>query len=321
MYAVGLSEVSYSFFAAASLTITIPSGIQMFAWIGTMLSGRVVMNPAMLYAVGFIIAFVIGGVTGVMFGVVSFDQQVTDSYFVVAHFHYVLFGGAILPMLAGLYYWWPKLTGRMPSNRAGYISFATVFLGFNVTFFPMHIVGLLGMPRRIYTYRSGLGWDTYNLISTIGSYILAAGLLWTLVSFIYSLFRGPLAPDDPWEGNTLEWATGSPPKPYNFPVIPTVYSLNPLWDGQTLASMERLKDTDERTLAEEEMTLQTSELDGRIEQPITMPSETPVPFLTAVWLLLAVLAMLYSSYWMVGVAGVLFTITVMWWLWFRPDVE
>jgi cytochrome c oxidase subunit I len=320
MFAVGLSEVSYTFFAAASLTITIPSGIQMFAWVATMLSGRIVVTPAMLYAIGFIVAFVIGGVTGVMFAVVPFDQQVTDSYFVVAHFHYVLFGGAILPILAGLYYWWPKLTGRMPSNRAGYLSFALVFLGFNLTFFPMHIVGLLGMPRRIYTYGSGLGWGDYNFAETIGSYILACGLLWTVVSFGYSLVRGPLAPDDPWEANTLEWATGSPPKPYNFPVIPTVHSLNPLWDGETLQSMVRHKDDHERTLADEEMALQTSELDGRIEQPIEMPSETPVPFLTAATILLGVLAMLFGSYWMVGVAGVLFVCLVMWWLWFRPDV-
>jgi cytochrome c oxidase subunit I+III len=321
MFAVGLADVSLTFFSAATLAITIPGGIQMLAWVATMLGGRVVMTTSMLYACGFIAAFMLGGVTGVMFAVVPFDQQVTDSYFVVAHFHYVLFGGAVLPILAGLFYWWPKMTGRMTSPRAGVWSFVLVFGGFNLTFFPMHISGLLGMPRRIYTYSDGLGWNVWNLASTVGAFVLAAGLMLTVVLFAHSLLRGPRAPDDPWGANTLEWATGSPPKPYNFPVVPTVHSLNPLWDEQTLPSMESHRDDDERTMTEEHMAMRTSELDGRFEAVMPMPSDTPVPFVTAVFLLIAVTGVLLSGYAVAAVAGALTAITVAWWLWHRPGVE
>jgi cytochrome c oxidase subunit I+III len=321
MFAVGLADVSLTFFSAATLAITIPGGIQMLAWVATMLGGRVVMTTSMLYACGFIAAFMLGGVTGVMFAVVPFDQQVTDSYFVVAHFHYVLFGGAVLPILAGLFYWWPKMTGRMTSPRAGVWSFVLVFGGFNLTFFPMHISGLLGMPRRIYTYSDGLGWNVWNLASTVGAFVLAAGLVLTVVLFAHSLLRGPRAPDDPWGANTLEWATGSPPKPYNFPVVPTVHSLNPLWDEQTLPSMETHRDDDERTMTEEHMAMRTSELDGRFEAVMPMPSDTPVPFVTAVFLLIAVTGVLLSGYAVAAVAGALTAITVAWWLWHRPGVE
>src|SRR5690348_12132230 len=296
MFAVGLSNVSLTFFSAATLTISVPAGIQMLAWIGTMWRGRVVLNPAMLYAMSFIITFVVGGVTGVMFAVVPFDQQVTDSYFVVAHFHYVLFGGAVLPMLGGLFYWWPKMTGRMTSHAGGVISCVLIFIGMNLTFFPMHIQGLLGMPRRIYTYPSGYGWGTYNLIETIGAYLLALGFLWTLFVFVQSLLSGPPAPDDPWGANTLEWATGSPPKPYNFPVIPTVHSLNPLWDGKSLASMEDHRHDETRTMTKTHMALRTSELDTRLEKVMVMPEETPVPFLTAALLTAFFVSMLLSAY-------------------------
>jgi len=321
MFAVGLSTVSLSFFSAATLTISLPAGIQMFAWITTLWRGRVVLSTAMLYAVGFLVAFVLGGVTGVMFAVVPFDQQVTDSYFVVAHFHYVLFGGAMLPLLAGLFYWWPKMTGRMTSVRGGAWSFALVFGGFNLTFFPMHISGLLGMPRRIYTYQPGIGWTLWNLLSTIGAFLLATGLFFTLGLFVHSLFRGARAPDDPWGGNTLEWATGSPPKPYNFPVIPTVHSANPLWDGSTMASMVEHRDDDGRTLTAEHRTLRTSELDGRLEAVMVMPEESPVPLVTAALLTAAVICLLAGLYVVAAAAFVLLGVAVLWWMWHRPEVE
>ena len=321
MFAVGLSTVSLSFFSAATLTISLPAGIQMFAWITTLWRGRVVLSTAMLYAVGFLVAFVLGGVTGVMFAVVPFDQQVTDSYFVVAHFHYVLFGGAMLPLLAGLFYWWPKMTGRMTSARGGAWSFALVFGGFNLTFFPMHISGLLGMPRRIYTYQPGIGWTLWNLLSTIGAFLLATGLFFTLGLFVHSLFRGARAPDDPWGGNTLEWATGSPPKPYNFPVIPTVHSANPLWDGSTMSSMVEHRDDDGRTLTAEHRTLRTSELDGRLEAVMVMPEESPVPLVTAVLLTAAVICLLAGLYVVAAAAFGLLGVAVLWWMWHRPEVE
>ncbi|MEX0429323.1 cytochrome c oxidase subunit I [Nocardioides sp. DS6] len=321
MFAVGLSDVAQSFFAAATLTISLPAGIQMFAWLATMWRGRVVVTTALLYAVGFIVTFVIGGVTGVMFAVVPFDQQVTDSYFVVAHFHYVLFGGAVMPMLAGLFYWWPKMTGRSLHEKAGMWSFAVVFVGFNLTFFPMHLAGLLGMPRRIYTYDDGLGWTVWNVLSTAGSYVLGAGFLLTLGVFVESLLRQRWAPDDPWGGNTLEWATASPPEDYNFPVVPTVHSLNPLWDEQSLPSMVEHRHDGVRTMTDKHEALRTSELDARVEGPMAMPSDTPVPLWLALALTLSVVFLMAGWYVASAVAFGLVAAIAAYWMWDRPDVE
>ncbi len=321
MFAVGLSQVSLSFFAAATLTISVPAGIQMVAWLVTMWRGRVRMTVAMLYAVAFIVEFVIGGVTGVMFAVIAFDQQVTDTYFVVAHFHYVLFGGAVLPMLAGLFYWWPKMTGFVASERGGVAGFVLVVIGMNLLFFPMHVSGLQGMPRRIYTYTDDLGWTVWNVISTIGSYVLGAGILVTALVFVQSLLRRDPAPDDPWGANTLEWATSSPPQHYNFPVIPTVHSLNPMWDGATLASMAEHRDDPGRTLTGHHQTLRTSELDGRVEEVMTMPGESYVPLLVAALLSAVVVCLLCTWYVAALVPTVALGLAVSWWLWHRPEVE
>jgi len=202
MFAVGLPQVSLAFFAAASTIIAIPSGIQVFAWLATMLKGRPVIRTPFLYVLGFLVSFVIGGLSGVMFAAVPFDQQVTDSYFVVAHFHYVLFGGAVFPIFAGIHYWYPKITGRMLDERLGQASFWLVFVGFNLTFFPMHIAGLLGMPRRVYTYPAGMGWDVYNLLSSIGAVVLVVGILMNLANLVQARFLGESAGPDPWLANT-----------------------------------------------------------------------------------------------------------------------
>src|SRR5207249_10723316 len=200
----------------------IPSGVQMFAWIATLISGRLVMKTPLLFVLGFLVIFVMGGVTGVMFAAVPFDQQITDSYFVVAHFHYVLFGGAVFPIFAAIYYWTPKMWGRMMDERLGKLAFWLMFLGFNLTFFPMHLLGLLGMPRRIYTYHNGLGWNVWNLLSTIGSFALALGIPVVIVDFFRTRRTGALAGPDPWGGEPREWGTSSPPPPYNFLEIPIV---------------------------------------------------------------------------------------------------
>jgi len=321
MFAVGISEVAESFFAAATLTISLPAGIQMFAWIATMWRGRVVLSTAMLYAISFVAAFVVGGVTGVMFAVVPFDQQVTDSYFVVAHFHYVLFGGAVLPLLAGIFYWWPKITGRTINEKAGKWSFVVVFVGFNLTFFPMHISGLEGMPRRIYTYGADTGWTVWNVLSTAGSYLLGAGFVITAGVLIESLLRDRWAPDDPWGSNTLEWATASPPEDYNFPVIPTVHSLNPLWDGETLPSMAEHRYDDQRTMLDHHKTLRTSELDARVEAIIAMPSDTSVPLWLAACLTLSVIGLLAGLYVLAVIAFAAVAVAAVVWLWKRPDTE
>ena len=321
MFAVGLGTTSLAFFSAATLTISLPAGIQMFAWLGTMWQGRIWVTTPMLYAVGFLVTFVVGGVTGVMFAVVPFDQQVTDSYFVVAHFHYVLFGGAVLPLLAGVFYWWPKMTGRMTSSRGGIASFTLVFIGLNLTFFPMHIAGLLGMPRRIYSFDSDVGWNVWNLLSSIGAFVLALGFLLTLFVLVQSLLHGGRAPDDPWGANTLEWATGSPPKDYNFPVLPTVHSLNPLWDGQTLASMEEHTDDEVRTLLQKHQTLRTSEMDARLERVMSMPEETLTPFLVAASLTITVVFLLTGVYVGAYVGAGLLGIALLRWTWNRPEVD
>jgi len=308
MFATGLPQLSYSFFSAASTLITIPSGIQIFAWLFTMLRGRIRAGTPFLFVVGFIVTFVLGGFTGVMFAITAFDQQVTDSYFVVAHFHYVLFGGAVFPMIAGVYYWLPKFTGRMYSERLGKWAFWLVFIGFNVTFMPMHVSGLLGMPRRIYTYPGDLGWDLWNLISTAGAYLLAVGLF-VLLSVVLAIRRGAPAPDDPWGGDTLEWGTASPPRPYNFAVIPEVHGVHPMWDERTRAELAAGE-----VLAGHKA-MQTSELDGRHERDMEMPEESLTPLVTALGILVVVLGLLWAWYWVAVIGGLIMFGSTAHWLW------
>jgi cytochrome c oxidase subunit 1/cytochrome c oxidase subunit I+III len=296
MFAVGLPQLSMSFFSAASLVITIPGGIQIFSWVATMLRGRLVLATPMLFVIGFLISFVAGGLTGVMFAVVPFDQQVTDSYFVVAHFHYVLFGGAVFPILAAVYYWMPKITGRMLDERLGKLSFWLIFGGFNLLFFPMHVSGLLGMPRRVYTYLPGLGWDGWNLASSIGAYVVALGFLATVVNFLRSLRRGQPAGDDPWGGDSLEWATSSPPPPYNFAAVPVVHSAYPLWEEGFRERLDAARGSEQRQLAGDHEVLRTSELDAEPERAIEMPEETVVPLVVALGFLLAFGGLLASHY-------------------------
>jgi cytochrome c oxidase subunit I+III len=317
MFAVGLPQLAMSFFNASSLVVTIPSGIQIFAWVVTIMLGRLVVRTPMLWILGFVVVFVAGGVTGVMFAVVPFDQQMTDSYFVVAHFHYVLFGGAVFPVLAGIYYWFGKFTGRMLSERIGKWSFWLVFLGFNLTFFPMHILGLMGMPRRVYTYGWGLGWGNINLAETIGSYILLVGLALTLFNCIRALRTGPKAPDNPWGGETLEWAATSPPHEYNFPVIPTVHSLHPLWDEKTLATMVRDREDPDRTLTQGKEAIRTTDLDGVPEHPLPLPEESFLPVLTAFGLLMVTVFLVIQLPIVAGGWGGFTVIVLACWFWPR----
>ncbi|MEU5942993.1 cytochrome c oxidase subunit I [Micromonospora sp. NPDC047548] len=322
MFATGLPQLSYSFFSAASTVITIPSGIQIFAWLATMLLGRVVLRVPLLFLIGFIVTFVLGGLTGAMFALTAFDQQVTDSYFVVAHFHYVLIGGAVFPMLAGAYYWLPKITGRMYHERLGRWAFWLVFAGMHVTFFPMHLYGLFGMPRRVYTYRGEPGWGGWNLVSTAGSYLLALGLLLVLAGMVHAIRRGRPAPPDPWGGDSLEWSTDSPPKAYNFPVLPLVHSVHPTWDDATRSSMGA-DATADRILADGRRTLFTSELDGRRERAAEMPEPSLQPLLLALGLLVFFTAMLLAWYPVAAVAVLAVAATLAVWLWppRRPDRE
>src|SRR5689334_16718077 len=234
MFATGIPILALSLFSAVSLLVTIPSGIQFFAWITTLWSGRVKFDTALLFMLGFLLVFLAGGITGVMVAILPFDWQVTDSYFVVAHFHYVLNGAVVFPIFGAIYYWSPKMTGRMLSERLGKLSFWTMFISFNVAFFPMHIVGLLGMPRRVATYLPGLGWDNLNLIESVGGFVFGLGTAVTLFNFFWSRRYGEIAPPNPWHADSLEWATTSPPPEYNFADTPIVASRHPLWDEQPL---------------------------------------------------------------------------------------
>jgi cytochrome c oxidase subunit I+III len=299
MFAVGLPTVTTIYFAAASLIIVIPSGIQLFAWITTILTGTPSFKTPLLWIIGFIVLFITGGLTGIMFAAIPFDQQTTDTYFVVAHFHYVIFGAAVFPLLGGVFYWFPKVTGRMYHERTGQVSFWLTFLGTMVTFFPMHIVGLLGMPRRQYTYADGLGWTLLNQMETVGAYVLTTGLLLVVANLVVSLFRGAAVGNDPWGGGTLEWSTTSPPPAYNYAVIPRVTSPYAMWDKED-------REEDARRLARGEMVLEhghetpaSTVLDARGDEILHMPSESPWPILLA-GALAGIFTMLLAGHWVIA---------------------
>ena len=276
MFATGLPQLGESFFTAASLTIAIPSGIQIFCWIATIWSGRPRITVPMLWVLGFVVVFIIGGFTGVMVASVPFDQQVHDTYFIVAHFHYVLIGGAVFPLFGAVYYWFPKVTGRMLSERLGRWQFWLFFVGVNLTFFPMHQLGFEGMPRRVYTYLAETGWGSLNLLASVGAAIIALSVLFFLINVARSLRGGSPASRDPWGAATLEWAAASPPRPYNFAFIPVVKDLGPLWTfpGE-LPAVTGLR-TDVRDV------LLTTLIDARPDSRHRHPTPSIWPFLAGI---------------------------------------
>jgi cytochrome c oxidase subunit I len=230
MFVAPVPLVVLGFFMLSSFLIGVPTGVKIFNWIATLWRGSLLMTASLYFAIGFLAIFILGGITGIFLATFPVDWQLNDTYFVVAHFHYTLMGGAVFSIFAGLYYWYPKITGRLMNERLGKVSFWVMFIGFNTTFFVQHALGLSGMPRRVYTYAPDLGWSTYNLISTIGSFILAIGILMTVVNLARSFKYGAVAGPDPWKGNTLEWFTTSPPPVNNFDTIPRVRSVEPMRD-------------------------------------------------------------------------------------------
>jgi heme/copper-type cytochrome/quinol oxidase subunit 1/heme/copper-type cytochrome/quinol oxidase subunit 3 len=229
MFAAGMGPVADSAFSIATMIIAIPTGVKIFNWLATLWGGRIRGTTALHFAVGLIATFTIGGLSGIMHSSPPVDLQQTDTYFVVAHLHYVLIGGSLFGLLAGAYYWWPKMTGRLLDERLGRWSFWAVFLGFNIAFFPQHYLGAMGMPRRIYTYSAATGWGPWNLVSTVGAFGIGLGILLFAVNAVRSLRVGARAPADPWDGRTLEWRTSSPPPPHDFDAIPPVYGRDTFW--------------------------------------------------------------------------------------------
>ena len=280
MFAVGLGPYADSFFALSTMLIAIPTGVKIFNWIATMWGGRLEFRTAMLFAIGFIAMFIIGGLSGVMHASPPADLQQTDTYFVVAHIHYVLFGGSVLAIFAGIYYWFPKITGRRLDERLGKLHFWLNLVAMNVTFFPMHFAGLLGMPRRIYTYPASLGVGGLNLTATLGGFGLALATAVFCWNVVRSARRGEPAGDDPWGGATLEWALPSPPPAYNFATVPTVHGRDPLWSAGA-----------------DEVRAEARRMTG----PIPMPRESYWPFVSALGVTLLLGGMVLG--WWSGIAG------------------
>jgi len=230
MFAVGMTSVGNTFFAISTMLVGVPTGIKIFNWLGTMYGGKIRLEVPMMFCLGFLFQFLIAGLTGVMLAVVPFNWQLTDSYFVVAHFHYVLIGGLLYALFAGFYYWYPKAFGRLLNRKLGFWHFWLFTIGFHLTFDTMHFSGFLGMPRRIFTYDPGRGWEMLNLIGSVGAIFQAVGVLCLVINILRSLRHGKVAGNDPWDAWTLEWATTSPPPVYNFESAPVVRSRRPLWD-------------------------------------------------------------------------------------------
>ncbi len=323
MFTTGLSAVALGFFTAASMAIAIPNGVQVFGWIATLWSGRPLWRTPLLFVLGFLVLFTIGGLTGVMVGSVPFDLQAHDSYFLVAHFHYVLIGGVVFPLLAGLYYWLPKVTGRLLDERLGRWNFWSMFIFFNVAFFPMHLSGLLGMPRRVYTYPAGLGLETLNLVSTIGAFGFAMGISLFVINVLWSRKRGLPAGDNPWNSDSLEWSETSPPPDAQFVRIPVVRSRHPLWEQDDLLPHEpqlakEMEDLNAKP-ARWRGALVVSMLDANPVAIAHVPTSTIAPFTMAVAFLALFTGALVDNLWLLAAGGALTAVALF--LWFRPQAS
>jgi cytochrome c oxidase subunit 1 len=339
MFATGLGPVAKSAFALSTMFIAVPTGVKIFNWMATMAGGKIRVTAPFLFAVGFVTMFTIGGLSGVTHAIVPADTQQTDTYYIVAHFHYVLFGGSIFGLFAGAYYWWPKFTGKMLSDRLGKWQFWLMLIGFNLTFGPFHILGLQGMPRRVYTYPEGRGWDFWNLVATIGSFIIAFSVLLFIINALKSR-KGPKAADDPWDARTLEWLTANPPPEYNFAEVPIVTARDEVWhrkyaedehgrpvrrvpeatpseleparvetasgNGHGNGEVETLPEPADEAALEEHEAEEEHEPTAE-ELHIHMPSPSYFPFLTSLGLPIIAYGLMYKA-WPVAVIGALLTV-------------
>jgi cytochrome c oxidase subunit I+III len=316
MFTVGIPHLALVFFSAASMAVAFPTAVQMFAWIATLWHGRPRLALPMLYLLGFLVVFVCGGLTGVMLALVPFNWQAHDTHFVVAHLHYVLVGGFLFPFMAGIYYWFPHLFGRQTLPRLGAWAFWLIFIGFNVTFFIMHLTGLLGMPRRVGSYVTGLGWDWPNLVSSIGSFVMAIGFFLLLLDLLLSAYLGKRAPQNPWQAATLEWAMPTPPPFYNFASQPRVSDGEPLWTtpqmGADIAAGRGLL---AGAPVDEQRSLGCHPVSGEPTHVIRLPAPSWVPLLSALAVGVVFMALLTKTYWLAPIGAVLALVLFWRWAW------
>ncbi len=314
MFATGLPQIGEAYFTAASLMIAITSGVQIFCWIATLWTGRLRMTTSMHFVFGFIAIFVLGGLTGVVIASVPLDLQVHDTYFIVAHFHYVLIGGSLFPLFGAFYHWFPKMTGRLMDETVGRLNFWLLFIGFNLTFFPMHILGLKGMTRRIYTYPAEMGWGPASMLATIGACIIALGGVVFLINVFISRKRGQIAGDDPWDGDTLEWAAASPPENYNFEYLPVASSRSPMW----VPRAERIVVTGMRNDRRE--VLVTTLMDAEPHHRLVLPRPSIWPFLAGLAVSIGFAGSVFNA-WYITWGTILAGIAFIGWFWPRRPVE
>lgn len=316
MFTTGIPHLSLAFFSGASLLVVVPTAVQVFAWLATLLAGRPRLSLPMLWILGFFFIFVIGGLTGVMVAVAPFNWQVHDTHFIVAHLHYVLIGGFVFPAIGALYHWLPQITGRRSDTGLGRLAFWLIFIGFNVAFLVMHWTGLLGMPRRIFTYGEGFGWETGNLISSIGAFIMASGFATLVIDVAVMRRFAPYAPRNPWNAGTLEWGMATPPPTYNIASIPRVDHREPLHTNPELpaqlAAGAGYLARDREGLRE---TLGVEPVTGEPEQLIILPGPTRVPLWTAIATSVCFFAFLLKLYWLSALAAGGGICLVLVWLW------